>query len=364
VSIAIDRRSGKWVVRWREGNRHRSRSFTLKRDAEIFERERQRARELGSLFLPDRGSQSLNDVVELWWTEHVLRSLQPTTRDGYLPVWGRHLRPALGAMPIRQLVVRRQRFIEPAVPAAIERLRAELLRTERLADASLVAALAYGGLRPGEALALRWADVGGRVLKVERAAAKGEVKVTKNSRLRTVRLVTPLALDLAWWRSITPWRNADAYVFPNSLGQVRNDFGWRNWRNRVFGPAVERVGVSIGRPYDLRHSFASLLIHEGRSLTDVAAQLGDSVTVAGDVYAHVFADVEDMPREPVAAAIERAREECGVRQMYVELGLFDAAEASKAALDQEADARTRTGDPFITSEVLYQLSYVGRGGPV
>jgi hypothetical protein len=29
-------------------------------------------------------------------------------------------------------------------------------------------------------------------------------------------------------------------------------------------------------------------------------------------------------------------------------------------LGDEADARTRTGDPFITSEVLYQLSYVGR----
>ena len=25
----------------------------------------------------------------------------------------------------------------------------------------------------------------------------------------------------------------------------------------------------------------------------------------------------------------------------------------------QADARTRTADPFITSEVLYQLSYVG-----
>ena len=25
----------------------------------------------------------------------------------------------------------------------------------------------------------------------------------------------------------------------------------------------------------------------------------------------------------------------------------------------QADARIRTGDPFITSEVLYQLSYVG-----
>jgi hypothetical protein len=31
---------------------------------------------------------------------------------------------------------------------------------------------------------------------------------------------------------------------------------------------------------------------------------------------------------------------------------------------EEADARTRTGDPFITSEVLYQLSYVGAAGPV
>lgn len=30
----------------------------------------------------------------------------------------------------------------------------------------------------------------------------------------------------------------------------------------------------------------------------------------------------------------------------------------------EADARTRTADPFITSEVLYQLSYVGAGGSV
>ena len=31
---------------------------------------------------------------------------------------------------------------------------------------------------------------------------------------------------------------------------------------------------------------------------------------------------------------------------------------------EEADARTRTADPFITSEVLYQLSYVGEDGQV
>ena len=31
----------------------------------------------------------------------------------------------------------------------------------------------------------------------------------------------------------------------------------------------------------------------------------------------------------------------------------------KPAWSVEADARIRTADPFITSEVLYQLSYVG-----
>ena len=32
---------------------------------------------------------------------------------------------------------------------------------------------------------------------------------------------------------------------------------------------------------------------------------------------------------------------------------------SEMAWLSEADARIRTADPFITSEVLYQLSYVG-----
>jgi hypothetical protein len=34
--------------------------------------------------------------------------------------------------------------------------------------------------------------------------------------------------------------------------------------------------------------------------------------------------------------------------------------APPAGSQIEADAQIRTGDPFITSEVLYQLSYVGK----
>ena len=38
--------------------------------------------------------------------------------------------------------------------------------------------------------------------------------------------------------------------------------------------------------------------------------------------------------------------------------LLESAQPRGAA-KRRADARIRTGDPFITSEVLYQLSYVG-----
>jgi len=67
-----------------------------------------------------------------------------------------------------------------------------------------------------------------------------------------------------------------------------------------------------------------------------------------------------LPREPAANVIEAARVMLGVRQLYVGLEAVANGEAGDPASEERADARTRTGDPFITSEVLYQLSYVGR----
>ncbi len=58
-------------------------------------------------------------------------------------------------------------------------------------------------------------------------------------------------------------------------------------------------------------------------------------------------------------AIEAARAEFEVREMYAEPGEEVTAEPPDPASILEADARIRTADPFITSEVLYQLSYVG-----
>jgi integrase len=142
--------------------------------------------------------------------------------------------------------------------------------------------LAYAGLRPEEALALTWASVGG-VLVVDRAYSAGELKQTKTGQRRTVQVVAPLAEDLERLRPKI--HGPDELVFPNQRGGPLN---FRNWRRRTWGPACERAEVQA-TPYDGRHTFASLLIHEGRSIPYVAAALGHtSGRMTLTHYAHMF----------------------------------------------------------------------------
>jgi integrase len=151
-----------------------------------------------------------------------------------------------------------------------------------VADATLVSVLAYAGLRPGEALGLRWPDVGDRRLAVERAVAYGQVKSTKTGRSRAV--VFPR-------RDGTPWSLDD----------------WRNWRKRVYAPAASSAGLEGTRPHDLRASFVSLLIFEGRTVIEVARQAGHSPETCLRNYARVFADFEPTMRNPAEEQIRDAR---------------------------------------------------------
>jgi hypothetical protein len=146
---------------------------------------------------------------------------------------------------------------------------------------------------------LRWADITDRVIHVERALALGAVKETKTRKTRAVRLLRPLADDLKVWREVTAGQSTDL-VFPATRGIPWTDYDYRNWRKRRFEPAVAVAGVEIGRPYDLRHAFISLLLAEGRSVVYVASQAGHAPTMTLDTYAHVIEELED--GEPVIAA--------------------------------------------------------------
>ncbi len=73
------------------------------------------------------------------------------------------------------------------------------------------------------------------------------------------------------------------------------------------GAPCRAVGLKGARPYDLRHSFISLLIHEGRSVVEVARQAGHSPTMTLDVYAHAFDEFDIAERISAENQIAQAR---------------------------------------------------------
>jgi integrase len=150
-------------------------------------------------------------------------------------------------------------------------------------------------------------DVGEPTILVERAVSHGEVKSTKTRATRSVRLVRPLKSELAKLRMQNGRPDDEQLIFPAHDGQPWQEDDWRNWRRRIFEPAVERAGLGRVRPYDLRHSFVSLLIAEGRSIVDVAGQAGHSPTMALDTYGHVFDELDGAQRISAEQAIRKAR---------------------------------------------------------
>ena len=200
---------------------------------------------------------------------------------------------------VRKPVQRREREIRPLAPARVEALRSVLGPR----DATLVSVLAYVGPRPAEALRLRWEDIG------ERTVAFRATK-SRSRRLRAARLMAPVRADLVAWRLAAGRPKDRAPVFPRRDGETWTTDDWRNWRTRTFAPAVRLCGIDVDlRPYDLRHSAASLWLHEGRSVIEVAQWLGHAPSMTLDTYGHVIAELSEGERRPAEVEIRLARGE-------------------------------------------------------
>jgi integrase len=349
-----------WRVRWRDrgrGSSSRTRTFDRKADAVAFERELRRRQQMG-VMSPLVGAQETLDtyVTDTWARTHA-PTLSPKTAKDYAGLYDLHIAPFLGELTLAELtpeliarwqaeriasgaglesvlkalmllggilqraveserlarnpvrLVRKarrpaRREVRPLAPATVEGLRA----ASDPRDATLISVLAYGGLRPQEALALTWGHVRDRTLLIERAVSLGEAKDTKTRAHRTVRLLAPLREDLLAWR-LQSGRPADGVlVFPGHDGGLWSETAWKNWRRRAFDRACQAVGLEGARPYDLRHSFASLLLHEGRSVTYVARQLGHDAQLTLSTYGHVIDELDEAPRLAAEDAIRQARE--------------------------------------------------------
>jgi integrase len=349
-----------WKVRWREGgrgSRSRSRTFDRKADAAAFEDELRRRRRLGELARFVGSQETLDRYVSETWARTHLVTLAAKTTVHYASLYDLHVSPRLGDLKLAELtpeviarwqsdclasgtgrvalrhafdllgsilqravesgrisrnpvrLVRRvprprRREVRPLAPATVEALR----RASGPRDAVLISVLAYAGLRPQEALALRWGDVRDRTLLIERAVSLGKEKDTKTHAHRTVRLLAPLREDLLEWRMRSGRPPGAVLVFPGPRG-LWTKTTYDNWRKRAFDRACKAADLVGARPYDLRHSFASLLLHEGRSVVYVARQLGHDARVTLTTYGHVIDELEDMPQVSAEEAILVARRE-------------------------------------------------------
>ena len=94
-----------WEVRWRENDANRSRMFALKKDADEWDREVQRRRQLGPIAvqqLTARGGPTLGQwVTERWASEHAVL-LADSTRNRYAEVYSVHIAPWLDDVPLGQ----------------------------------------------------------------------------------------------------------------------------------------------------------------------------------------------------------------------------------------------------------------------
>jgi len=315
------------------------RGFRTKRDAENFLATVETSKLRGEWVDPSRSNVRFADIADAWYAGKI--GVKPTTRSGYrnsldkhvLPEWGAvrivdidhahvqswvaRLSTTLSASSTRQVylvlsgvlafAVRDGRLArnvaaEVELPRLSKSHRRYLTHAQvhELADetgewATLIRFLAYSGLRWGETVALRPADVDleKRMVHVGRAVADVRGRLVwgspKTHEQRTVPY--PSLLDEGMRNQVARGRKHDL-VFTTRDGAVLRG---GNFRSRVFAPAVARLHLATSgefpqiTPHDLRHTAASLAISAGANVKILQRMLGHaSAAMTLDVYADLF----------------------------------------------------------------------------
>jgi integrase len=144
------------------------------------------------------------------------------------------------------------------------------------------------GVRYAEALGAEWTDMDWAssriIIRRQLSAISGEMTTPKTrAGVRWIDLPAGLIKELKAHKLRTP----GAALFPVDA---------RNWRSRVWHPALRRAGLRSIRIHDARHTHASLLIGSGADIVAISRRLGHanpSITLT--VYSHNFARRDAAP---------------------------------------------------------------------
>ncbi|HUP36870.1 MAG TPA: site-specific integrase [Candidatus Limnocylindria bacterium] len=186
--------------------------------------------------------------------------------------------------------------IDPFTPAELTTI---LTTAEQQMPESypLILTLARTGVRIGEALALKREDLDFHqgTLWVRRTWGRRTIGTTKTGKARRVDMSQQLrrvleahltlreAEAVVAGRADSPWLVPDPERPEGSLPLTPLAF-----YKAVWWTLLRRAGVRYRKPHTLRHTFASLLLQNGESVTYVRDQLGhSSIRMTVDTYGHL-----------------------------------------------------------------------------
>ena len=314
------RKNKPWECRWAEDGQHLSRSFHTRKEAELFDAERKTALKGVSGYRTKDEKVTLDDYAE----KFLAQKKKPTTVLRNRDIYKRHIRPTLGAMPIRQIrhsdiqkltdswvekelsprTVQRQLAVASAIFALAERdgiiprlptkgiSRPEAEEPHRYAMTvaevsqlrsavhpnyeAFVYALVETGMRIGEAISLNIEDLdwGKRTLNITAAKTKAGIRSVRISETAQYLINDHI---LATGRTIA---NQEEPLFVSHktdkvTGLVTGSrIIYSNFRTRIFKPAASFIGLPELLPHDLRRTAATLQVGSGAPHKVVQERLG------------------------------------------------------------------------------------------
>lgn len=134
----------------------------------------------------------------------------------------------------------------------------------------------FTGMRTGEAHGLKWkyVDFVNRLILVRETFVLGEDEYTKTDSSQRDIQMSQVVYD-ALQRQYKATGKLSEYVFCNREGKPLDN---KNFSDRVWYPLLRHLGLKARRPYQMRHTAATLWLASGEAPEWIARQLGHSST--------------------------------------------------------------------------------------
>ena len=134
----------------------------------------------------------------------------------------------------------------------------------------------FTGMRTGECHGLKWkyVDFENRLILVRETFVLGEDEYTKTDSSQRDIQMTQVVYEALKRQHEATGKLSD-YVFRNREGQPLDN---KNFSDRVWYPLLRHLGLAARRPYQMRHTAATLWLASGEAPEWIARQLGHSST--------------------------------------------------------------------------------------